>query len=70
MRRSAVGEAVADLQLRAKKTFTFNTDCTYADAGLRKGTMVVSVVLVGCGAPLRSMGWYHATQLLNEEKNM
>merc|ERR1711865_573333 len=22
------------------------------------------VVLVGCGAPNRSMGWYHATQLL------
>ncbi|KAL7540499.1 hypothetical protein ACHAXR_010160, partial [Thalassiosira sp. AJA248-18] len=26
----------------------------------------VSVVLVGCGAPLKSMGWYHATQILNE----
>mmetsp|Transcript_24311 Transcript_24311/g.43949 ORF Transcript_24311/g.43949 Transcript_24311/m.43949 type:complete len:366 (+) Transcript_24311:97-1194(+) len=26
----------------------------------------VSVVLVGCGAPLRSMGWYHATQILHE----
>mmetsp|Transcript_91 Transcript_91/g.174 ORF Transcript_91/g.174 Transcript_91/m.174 type:complete len:367 (+) Transcript_91:174-1274(+) len=23
-----------------------------------------SVVLAGCGSPLRSMGWYHATQLL------
>mmetsp|Transcript_47786 Transcript_47786/g.101547 ORF Transcript_47786/g.101547 Transcript_47786/m.101547 type:complete len:367 (+) Transcript_47786:43-1143(+) len=26
----------------------------------------VSVVLVGCGAPLKSMGWYHATQILHE----
>eukprot|EP01082_Thalassiosira_pseudonana_P002678 g3125.t1 g3125 contig12:1473055-1474309(-) len=31
---------------------------------------VVSVVLVGCGAPLRSMGWYHATQLLNKDSNI
>ncbi|KAL3794744.1 hypothetical protein HJC23_012754 [Cyclotella cryptica] len=27
----------------------------------------VSVVLVGCGAPLKSMGWYHATQLLCDD---
>lgn len=26
----------------------------------------MSVVLVGCGAPLKSMGWYHATQILHE----
>lgn len=26
----------------------------------------VSVVLVGCGAPLKSMGWYHATQIMND----
>lgn len=26
---------------------------------------VVSVVLVGCGCPLRSMGWYHAVQILD-----
>ena len=25
-----------------------------------------SVVLVGCGCPLRSMGWYHAVQLLDD----
>lgn len=25
-----------------------------------------SAILVGCGCPLRSMGWYHATQLLDE----
>ena len=25
---------------------------------------VVSVVIIGCGCPLRSMGWYHAEQLL------
>ena len=25
------------------------------------------VVLVGCGAPLRGMGWYHAVQMLNDE---
>ncbi|KAL7435128.1 hypothetical protein ACHAXM_004462 [Skeletonema potamos] len=30
----------------------------------------VSVVLVGCGAPLRSMGWYHATQLMNDKKEI
>mmetsp|Transcript_25357 Transcript_25357/g.53573 ORF Transcript_25357/g.53573 Transcript_25357/m.53573 type:complete len:365 (-) Transcript_25357:66-1160(-) len=27
----------------------------------------VSVVLVGCGAPLKSMGWYHATQILHDD---
>lgn len=25
------------------------------------------VVLVGCGCPLRGMGWYHAVQMLNDE---
>jgi hypothetical protein len=25
------------------------------------------VVLVGCGAPLRGMGWYHAVQMLNDD---
>jgi predicted dehydrogenase len=25
----------------------------------------VSVVLIGCGCPLRSMGWYHAVQILD-----
>jgi hypothetical protein len=29
----------------------------------------ISVVLVGCGAPLKSMGWYHATQILHEDKD-
>ncbi|KAL7453937.1 hypothetical protein ACHAXS_000317, partial [Conticribra weissflogii] len=29
-----------------------------------------SIVLVGCGAPLKSMGWYHATQLLNEDSGI
>ena len=28
-------------------------------------TKVASVVLVGCGRPLRSMGWYHAVQILD-----
>lgn len=27
--------------------------------------MNASIVLVGCGCPLRSMGWYHAVQLLD-----
>lgn len=27
-------------------------------------SVVVSVVIIGCGCPLRSMGWYHAEQLL------
>eukprot|EP00568_Trieres_chinensis_P002382 CAMPEP_0183297348 /NCGR_PEP_ID=MMETSP0160_2-20130417/4671_1 /TAXON_ID=2839 ORGANISM="Odontella Sinensis, Strain Grunow 1884" /NCGR_SAMPLE_ID=MMETSP0160_2 /ASSEMBLY_ACC=CAM_ASM_000250 /LENGTH=382 /DNA_ID=CAMNT_0025459155 /DNA_START=24 /DNA_END=1172 /DNA_ORIENTATION=- len=27
-----------------------------------------SVVIVGCGAPLRSMGWYHAAQLLDDDR--
>jgi hypothetical protein len=30
----------------------------------------VSVVLVGCGVPLKSMGWYHATQILHKDSNM
>lgn len=25
------------------------------------------VVLVGCGVPLRGMGWYHAVQMLKEK---
>ena len=25
------------------------------------------VILVGCGAPLRGMGWYHAVQMLGKE---
>jgi len=29
----------------------------------------VSVVLVGCGAPLKSMGWYHAIQILHKDKD-
>lgn len=28
---------------------------------------VAEIVLVGCGAPLRGMGWYHAVQLLGGE---
>ena len=30
-------------------------------------TNQAEVVLVGCGCPLRGMGWYHAVQLLGEE---
>ncbi|KAL3757401.1 hypothetical protein ACHAWU_006354 [Discostella pseudostelligera] len=30
----------------------------------------VSIVLVGCGAPLKSMGWYHATQILHKDCNI
>lgn len=29
-----------------------------------------SVVLVGCGCPKRSMGWYHAIQMLDTERNV
>jgi hypothetical protein len=25
------------------------------------------VILIGCGAPLRGMGWYHAVQMLGNE---
>jgi len=32
--------------------------------------MTTSVVLVGCGAPLKSMGWYHAVQILNKGCNI
>ena len=28
------------------------------------GRRKVNVVLVGCGMPKKSMGWYHLTQLL------
>jgi len=30
-------------------------------------TVTAEVVLVGCGCPLRGMGWYHAVQLLGNE---
>lgn len=29
-----------------------------------------TVVLVGCGCPKRSMGWYHAIQMLDDERNV
>lgn len=32
--------------------------------------MSVEIVLVGCGAPLRSMGWYHITQILHPGCNI
>ncbi|GMH60561.1 hypothetical protein TrRE_jg13552 [Triparma retinervis] len=32
--------------------------------GEKKGSMRVKVVLVGCGMPKKSMGWYHLMQLL------
>ena len=31
------------------------------------GQGVAEIVLVGCGCPLRGMGWYHAVQLLGGE---
>ena len=31
---------------------------------MNESSVAVSIVLVGCGAPLKSMGWYHAIQLL------
>ena len=31
------------------------------------GTNQAEVVLVGCGAPNRGMGWYHAVQMLDKK---
>jgi hypothetical protein len=31
------------------------------------GENQAEVVLIGCGAPLRGMGWYHAVQMLGNE---
>jgi hypothetical protein len=31
------------------------------------GKEQTEVVLVGCGCPLRGMGWYHAVQMLGGE---
>jgi hypothetical protein len=31
------------------------------------GDKQCEVVLVGCGAPKRGMGWYHAVQMLNDK---
>lgn len=31
---------------------------------MNENSVAVSIVLVGCGAPLKSMGWYHAIQIL------
>ena len=31
---------------------------------MNENSVAVSIVLVGCGAPRKSMGWYHAIQLL------
>lgn len=37
------------------------TSTMYADAGQAE------VILVGCGAPNRGMGWYHAVQMLDDK---
>jgi len=30
-------------------------------------TILNEVVVIGCGSPLRSIGWYHAMQLLKNK---
>jgi predicted dehydrogenase len=37
---------------------------------MNENSVTVSIVLVGCGAPLKSMGWYHAIQLLALEDDV
>ena len=37
------------------------TPTMYADPGQAE------VILVGCGAPNRGMGWYHAVQMLDKK---
>ena len=49
-------------QLRASSTRAFaGSNVLYAKDGQAE------VVLVGCGAPNRGMGWYHAVQMLDEK---
>ncbi|EJK50717.1 hypothetical protein THAOC_30239, partial [Thalassiosira oceanica] len=38
--------------------------------GGNAGGAMCSVVLLGCGCPKRSMGWYHATQILDETRGI
>jgi hypothetical protein len=65
----------ASLAARQASAFAFN-----ARAGARTATRAFTnsnamfakegqaeVVLVGCGAPNRGMGWYHAIQMLEEK---
>lgn len=43
-------------------------NCSEDDNSTMSCDSKASVVLVGCGAPKRSMGWYHAVQMLDEER--
>jgi hypothetical protein len=45
----------------ATRTFVSKTHLAAAGAGQAE------VVLVGCGAPNRGMGWYHAVQMLDKK---
>lgn len=42
----------------------------YNSIQLNTQLIMTSVVLIGCGAPLKSMGWYHAVQILNKGCNI
>ena len=52
-----------------EKPFFFSSIncCGRKNRPLFKMSAQAEVVLVGCGCPLRGMGWYHAVQMLGGE---
>ena len=59
---SSAGRTVARTAAR-RSIGTFST--TKAVLAAEEGQ--AEVVLVGCGAPNRGMGWYHAVQMLEKQ---
>lgn len=61
-RRSSAFVAKAPFaRATAARTFVTPTQIASAEEGQAE------VILVGCGAPNRGMGWYHAVQMLDKK---
>jgi len=54
--------SLSSLLLRPAKPLSFHSSSTKLTAAVSSNQ--AEVVLVGCGAPDRGMGWYHAVQLI------
>jgi hypothetical protein len=67
--------AAASLSRRSATAFVVSRTTTASTRTLVSSTRVLQVaaegqaevVLVGCGAPNRGMGWYHAVQMLDQK---
>lgn len=54
---------IVNLSLRSAKVESMSSATTPNAAAANQA----EVVLVGCGAPNRGMGWYHAVQMLDKK---